>query len=460
MRRRPNLALIFGLVIAGLAPIVAQAAPAPTLPKSNLQMEMGIAAVVNDEVISGFDLDQRVRLVVSSSGVQPSKAELTRIRAQVLRNLIDEKLKLQEAKRLKVDVKDQDVVDQLKSIAEHNGMTVADIRKQLKGEGISIFTLTDQIKAEIAWQTLVQGRYGSEVNVSDQEIQRTLDDIKANVDKPQYRVVEIFLPVDSPDDADRVKQQADDLIQQLGHGAKFDEVAQQFSQAPTAANGGDVGWVTLGQLPKELDGWLEHAHRGQVTMQPIRTLAGYYILGVADTRNVASAPHDPHTPMTLKRILVPLNAFASAARSSAVQNQLISVARKVKGCATLSKNVASLPGAKIVDLGTKTLAQLDRNDQARIMRLAPGEASPIPVRTNEGWETIVLCSVEEGPREAQGVPSRQEIRQQLREQQLSMISRRYLRDLRRDAIIDTRIGQPGAGQESGMQDQTVSAAGQ
>src|SRR5262249_28554593 len=152
----------------------------------------------------GYDLDQRVKLLTGASGVQPTADEMARIRIQVLRELIDEKLKLQETKRLKVDVKDQEILDQLNYIASRNNSTADDIKKQLAKQGISITTLTDQIKADIAWNNLVQGRFGPDVNIDPGEVKRIMSDAKNNSDKPQYNVLQIFLAVDSPGDDAKV----------------------------------------------------------------------------------------------------------------------------------------------------------------------------------------------------------------------------------------------------------------
>jgi peptidyl-prolyl cis-trans isomerase SurA len=402
--------------------------------------ELTIAAIVNDEVISGFDLDQRVKLVIGASGVQPSPAEMERIRAQVLRSLIDEKLKNQEAKRLKVEVKDQEVVDQLNYIASRNNMTIDAIKKQLKDQGVSIFTLTDQIKTDIAWNELVQGRFGDTIKINPDEVKRIMNEAQTNGDKPQYNVLEIFLGVDSPADDAKVRQQALDLVDQVKHGHPFGQVAESFSQSPSAANGGDIGWVLPGQLPDELDAWLRTAHRGEMTMEPIKTIAGYYLLGIKDTRNVASGPTSAETPLALKRILVRLGAYDSADKARHVKAELDAAAKQINGCENLQKVAASIPGAEIVDLGVKRLADLPPIDANRVVHLVTGQAAGPVERTQEGLDDIVLCGHAE---EAQkpGLPTENDIKERLFDQQMSMLSRRYLRDLRRDAVIDSRIAE-------------------
>lgn len=419
------------------------AVPAPVVAQGS-GYELGIAAIVNDEVISNFDVEQRLRLLVSSSGVKPSEDELKRLQAQVLRQLIDEKLQWQETRKFEVEVGEDEIIDQLSYIAQRSGVKVDDIAGQLAKDGISIYTLTDQIKVDIAWNKLVRGRFSPQVRVSEDEIDRILDEARANYDKPQYRVVEIFLPVDSPADERRVEAEALGLVAQMGKGVPFPQIAEQFSQAPSAASGGDIGWVTRGQLPQAIDDWLAGAHRGSLTAKPIRTVGGYYLIGVIDTRNVASQPTSPDTPLYLKRVEIPisnsLDFDKAVERGKWAFTQLAGLAKRVNGCNTLEAEVAKVPGARVVDLGTKTFKQLADQDKARVGGLVSGQASDQPFRSNIGADIIVLCGHAE--EQSQGLPSRDEITERLYGQQISMLQRRYLRDLRRDAVIETRLGDP------------------
>jgi len=435
---------------AAIVPAAGQGAPGELAPTAERKLvppragaaganEQRIAAIVNDEVVSYFDLDQRMKLVISSSGYMPSEVELRQLETQVLRNLIDEKLKLQETKRVEVGFENQEIVEQLQQIAQRSGTTVPEIQADLERRGISIYTLTDQIKADLVWNRLVQGRYGREVKIDEQMINMIQDEARASAGKPQYDVVEIFLPIDNPNDAAKVEQQAKSLLEQLKKGTPFPQIAQQFSQAPSAATGGQLGWVVQGQLAPELDNWLKNAHRGALSMEPIRTIGGYYIMGVRDTRNVASGPSSPKTPLFLKRLLVRLPASASTARAAQAYNQLKEAATRVKGCNTLADIAKSIPGAEIIDVGTKPFTALDQRDQARIMGLVSGQASPPADRTNDGYDSIVLCGHAE--EQAQGVPNRDEIMDREFDRQMSMYARRYLRDLRRDAVIDNRLGE-------------------
>ena len=432
---------LMGSALAAPALLVAPAPVAAQDSVAQIAYEERIAAIVNDEVISGFDVEQRLRLLVASSGVQPTADDLRRLRSQVVRTLIDEKLQAQEARFYEVDVGEDEILEQLELIARRSGASVNDIQSQLEQDGISIYTLTDQIKTDIAWNKLVRGRFGPQVRVSEEEIDRILDDLRANYDKPQYQVVEIFLPVDNPQERDRVKEEAERLVQEIGKGVPFGQLAQEFSQAPSAANGGDIGWVVQGELPEELDGWLRGSRRGSLTAKPIPTLGGYYLLGVRDTRNVASQPTSPDTELFLRKVEVRLPNDISAEsieRAKRAQRELERLAPRISGCNTLEEVIKSVRGARIVNMGTQTLRNLPQQDQQRIVQLVSGEASPLVWRSERGMDILVLCGHAE--EQAQGLPSRDDIGNRLFSQQVSMMSRRYLRDLRRDAVIENRLG--------------------
>ena len=408
---------------------------------------LGIAAIVNDEVISDFDVEQRLRLLVASSGVKPTAADLERLQAQVVRQLIDEKLQSQETREFEVDVSEDEIIEQLSFIAQRAGVDVDQIADELAKDGISVYALTDQIRVDIAWNKLVRGRFAPQVRVSEDEIDRILDEARANHDKPQFRVLELFLPVDDPNEEPRVRQEAEELIAQLGKGVPFPQLAQQFSQAPSAANGGDIGWVTRGQLPDALDGWLERAYRGMVTAKPIRNVDGFYLLGVVDTRNVASAPTSSSTPLFLRLVVIPASRSgdidAAIAQGKRAHTRLNRLAEQINGCNALEEQVANTPGARVVNLGTKTFEQLPQQDQQRVYGLVSGRASPAPVTDERGHNIIVLCG--HADEKAQGLPSREQISERLFSQQISMLQRRYLRDLRRDAVIDNRIADKDGG---------------
>ncbi|UEM05272.1 peptidylprolyl isomerase [Skermanella rosea] len=262
------------------------AEPAAIAPPPPRSVE-GIAAVVNDDIISMSDLSARLQLALVSSGL-PGTAEVRqRLTPQVLRSLIDERLQMQEAARANISVTDKEIDDAFGRVAEQNQMKRDQLEKMLSSQGVPRSALESQIRATIGWGKLVQRRLRPSIEIGEEEIDAVLRRIEANAGKPEYLAAEIYLAVDSPEREEEVRRLADRLVEQIGQGASFPAVARQFSQSAGATNGGDLGWVQQGQLPEELDTTLRDLRPGQVS-RPIRSLTGYHILLLREQRTTGT----------------------------------------------------------------------------------------------------------------------------------------------------------------------------
>src|SRR5229473_649475 len=291
---------------------------APGQPPAGPSPEMRIAAVVNDEVISVFDVVSRMRMVMISSNIDDSPEIRQRIGPQVLRSLIDEKLELQEAKRQTVTATDAEVTNGLQQIEKQNNMKTGQLNELLKARGIDRGSLVDQLTAGIVWAKLVRRQAAQTTEISDEEIDEAVKRVKEHASEPQSRVAEIFLAVDNPAQDDEVRQLAERLTQQMRQGARFSAVATQFSQSATAAVGGDIGWVRPDQLPAELAKAAAQLKPGELS-PPVRTAGGYYLLLVIDRRTGGSGGGDQGEVFDIVQVVFALPAQASeAARRAAL----------------------------------------------------------------------------------------------------------------------------------------------
>lgn len=420
------------------------------------------AAVVNDIVISTYDLDQRVKLYMVTSGGQQSPEMAKRMRPQILRQLIDELLQLQEAQKSKVQVTSEDLDKSLKRIAQQSNVTVETVYKTLDDNNIARSTLLTQIKADIAWQRLVQGRLAPRVTISDEEVDAAYLQALEASKQPQYLISEIFLAVDVPSAEDSVKQNAQSIIGQLRQGANFPALARQFSQSATASSGGDLGWVVIGDLPATIADKVKGMAPGTVS-EPIRAAGGYYLVALRQKRLAAgSTPQKQAAPqpaqaaqpeqkmkpvVTLGRISLPVAGTPSKAKEEQIRNTSIEIFRNVNGCGTAGQ-VAKARGATFQMVGAVTVRDL-APQFADILRKTPnGRATP-PLRGAKGVELYVICEGGMRPAVASGAldemgekpaaeVNKEEIENRLFNQEISMLSRRYLRDLRRDATIEIK----------------------
>lgn len=381
----------------------------------------GVAAIVNDQVISTFDVRQRAMLLLVSAGLEATPELQQRARSQALRDLVDEQLQLEEATRFEITVDEAQVDRRVADIARQNRTTVEGFTSQLATSGVSISTLRAQLKADMAWQRLISGLYGSRVRVSEVEVTETQQRIAANATRPQYQISEIFLPAETEQEFAEMEQGGMRLLEQMQRGAPFPMVARQFSQAPSAAAGGDIGWITATELAPELQPIAERLQQGQVSL-PVRARNGVYIIAMRERR--AGAPVGATTLISLRQITAP------AAR----QNALERVQRRLEGCGNLDREISGVQGASIVDLGQTQEAELAPAIRERVANIETGRASPVIVDGDQ-VNTVVVCARETG---GGGLPSREEISERLREQELNMLADRYLRNLRREATIITR----------------------
>jgi peptidyl-prolyl cis-trans isomerase SurA len=395
-----------------------------------------IVAVVNDEAISQADLDARIKLAMLA-GNYPDKPEVReKISPQVLRSLIDDQLRIQEAKRLKLSVDKEEVENELKQTAESNHQSLDQLKALLTKEGIPFSTLEKQTMAQAAWRKVIQKEIRRRVEVTDDEIDSAYSKMMASVDKKQYRVFEIFLTVDAPADDARVKAFADDIEDQLQHGANFAKLAQQFSQAAGAAQGGDLGTVQDGELPDEIDKAIKELPVGQVS-QPIRTQAGYHILLVRAKGDALQG--DPAlAEVHLKNVLIPFTKQPTKEDLPRLIEEARKVGESLPNCQAVDeKGKRDGLGGDLGKPGQMTkMTDLPQGIAAAVASLGVNQISQ-PVPTNDGMMLFMVCQRKDPPKREP--PTKEQVGSQMYLERLDMQQQRYLSDLRSSGFIDIRI---------------------
>lgn len=274
------------------AALVMQTVPVVIAPASAQQI-MGIAAVVNDEAISMTDVDDRIRLVLVSSGLQANKEIYSKVAPQVIESLIEEQLKMQEAARYKLKVSDEEVAEGFNTIASQNKLNGDQFRAAMKQQGVPIKTLERQIRTQLAWNKVIREVYRKQVDVSDRDVNNRIERLKAQIGKTEYLVSEIFLPIEDSKRAKEVQEFAGRMAAELqAKKAPFGPVAVQFSKAAGAENGGVIGWVQEGHLDPVLEKVLLGMEEGQIS-NPIKTNSGLYLLNLQKKRTITEEALPP-----------------------------------------------------------------------------------------------------------------------------------------------------------------------
>ncbi|MGR4865598.1 peptidylprolyl isomerase [Caulobacter sp. LARHSG274] len=437
-----SAASILALTVASLglpalaqeAPPVVDAAPAaPAAPRANPLSE-SVAAVVNDDIISSYDLMQRMRLLMVTSGLQPTQENLPQLEQEALRSLIDEHVEMQELRRVEKAQKitiistDKEVDEQIEDIAKGNNMTGQQLTQQLAAQGVGIDTWRAQIRADSSWQAWISGRYGSRLRVGDDQIKAFERRQAEAASKPQYQVSEVFIDAARVGGMEVALNGAKQLVTQMQQGAPFPAVARQFSASPTAANGGDAGWVSPGEMPPEVDAALEQLRPGQLSA-PIPVRDGVYILYLREKRSGAKT-----ALVDLKQVALALPKDATQEQVDAANKTLLALKPQITGCDTLEATAGKVQGVVAGDLGEAEITDLAPAFQQAANSLKVGQVSD-PIRTDAGLHLIAVCGKRQSGAQA---PTREQIENRLRGQQLALISKRYLRDLRNSATIETR----------------------
>jgi len=408
--------------------VSAQEAAAPSA------LSESVAAVVNDDIISTYDLMQRMRLLMVTSGIQPTEENLPQLQREALRSLVDERLQLQELRvvekeqKIEIVATPADIDEEIAEIAKGNNMTGPQLVASLAAQGVGAETLRAQLRSEISWQRWIQGRYGSRLRVGQDQVKATRERLELAASKPQYQIGEILIDAARVGGMEQAMQGANQLVEQLQKGAPFPAVARQFSASPTAAAGGDAGWISAGEMPAEVDATLERLRPGQLS-GPIPVKDGVYIVYLREKRTGAAA-----TLISLKQAAVALSGDATAAQLEAARVKLEGLRPRVTGCDNIETAAAGMDGVLAGDLGEAEIQDLAPAFREAAESLQPGQLSA-PIRTAAGLHLVAVC----GKRQSgAAIPTAQQIENRLYGQQLAMISKRYLRDLRNSATIETR----------------------
>jgi len=433
-------ALLAGTAVAQTAPLVqvpasagtlnpaAEAAPAAAPAAPAFQMSDGILATVNDSVITGFDLRQRMLLLIAMTQVQPTAENIPAIQQQALNLLVDERLQSQELTKFKeLVITDAQVDQELGTMAQEVGAAPATYLNFLAQGGIRPATLREQIRIQMGWSQLVGGRFQSRARVSKSAIESALRQVSEAASKKQYLIGEIYIEASRVGGQQAALNGATQLVQQMVQGAPFQAVAQQFSAAPSATQGGDAGWVVEGSVQPALQQALEQLDVGQLS-RPIPVDGGVYIVYMRDKRDGASA-----SLVQIKQVMIELPETAGDADVAAATQRLEAL-RPQLTCDTMLARATSEQGLLGSDLGEADVQNLAPQFQ-QVARSAEVGSVSTPVRTPLGVHLLGVCGRRAGGTQAADA---REVENQLFRQNLATMAKRYMRDLREDALIEMK----------------------
>ncbi len=388
-------------------------------------------AIINGEIITGTDIDHRLALIVLANGGKVAPEEMERLRLQIVRNLIDETLQIQEAKANKIELTDDEVNTSYLRVAKNFKRTPAQMDAYLIQVGSSPRSLKRQIKGELAWSRLLRRKIEVNVNVSDEEVAAIVAKLLASKGKQEYRVSELYMSA-TAETATEVSNNERKILEQLRNGGSFGAYARQFSESSTASVGGDLGWVRAEQLPEVLAQTVTTMKIGQIA-GPLSIPGGFDIVYLADSRAILSADPRDDT-LSLRQLSITFGAGITPEVAKAKAAEFGVATQAMRGCGK-AKEVATKFGAEVVDSDVK-VRDLPAQLQELLIKLQIGEATPPFGSVKDGVRVLALCGRDEAKTAA--APDPNAIKDGMTEQRVNIRAQRYLRDLRRDAIIEYR----------------------
>lgn len=424
-RIRPTSLAVLVLLLAALTWPVAMSGPA------RAQETLRIAAVVNDDVISVHDLANRVALLLATTGQALSVENQRRAAPHVIRMLIDEKLKMQEARRLNIQVTREEIDRTLTRIAGQIGVPPDQLPALLQSAGIDIATLIEQVESELAWVKAVGRRVQG--RISEDDVDARIARMRETAGQPEYRLAEIVLPVDDSTTAEDMVALARRIMTQLREGVNFQALARNYSAAASAAVGGDLGWLRPDEMDPDTRRAIQDLEPGQV-LGPLTTLSGYQIILMID-RRIAAGVGDGSDGIMVQEVAIAVPLGSAGDGPAGALERARDLAQGVTSCESLAERAAADDTAEMRGPTLVETSQLQGVRRDRLRGLSPGQTAEPFV----DGDTVVLLMVCARDAAAVSTQIREQVREMIFNERLEATARRMIRDLRRDAFVDIRI---------------------
>lgn len=397
-----------------------------------------IIAVVNKEVITQSELDERYKIVSKQLQKQGTRLpDEQALQRQVLERMIGDKVQLQQAKETGLRVDDNQLDKTLQRIAQENKLTLDQLRQALSQDGIRFDKFREDIRNEIIITRLRERDVENKIVVSESEVENFLSSPANQVQNEEYRLGHILVRTPEQATPEQLKERrgvAEKALKELKGGAPFDQIAAAFSDGPEALQGGMVGWRSGGQVPTLFQDAVKKLQVGELS-QILRSPNGFHIIKLFDKRGADSPMLMQQTHV--RHILVKTNELLS---EKDAKNRLIQLKERIENGADFAK-LARLQSedpssAKGGDLGWISAGDTVPEFERAMDALKPMQISE-PIQSPFGWH---LIQVLERRTEDVSKERRQRIaREQLRSRKSDEAYQEWLRQLRDQAYVEYRL---------------------
>ncbi|BBP02896.1 chaperone SurA [Sulfuriferula plumbiphila] len=396
-----------------------------------------IVAVVNDDVITRHDLDERYDRAVQQLKTRniplPSRAVLEK---QLLERMINDRIQLQFASQTGIRVDGPTLDRALNRIAAQNNMNLEQFRTALAKEGMAFNKFRDDIRDEIILQRLREREVDSKINITEAEVDAYLENQAKQGQEDEYNIAHILIRIPEAATTEQIQQQrarAQKVLDELRKGADFAQLSASYSDASNALEGGNMGWRRGSQLPTLFADALARMQPGQIS-DIIRSSNGFHILKLIDKRgqNAKMVVQQTH----VRHILIKTNELVS---EDDARNRLLQIRERLLNGAKFEDMARQYSddssAAKGGDLGWVSPGETVPEFERAMNALKPGEISQ-PVQTPFGLHLIQVLA----RRDQDVTKERQRLlaRQALRERKIEEAQQEWLRQLRDSAYVEYR----------------------
>jgi peptidyl-prolyl cis-trans isomerase SurA len=409
----------------------------------SLDRPLRIAAVVNDDVITTQDVEERALLVMALSGGGASDEERARIIASTLSRLIDETLQAQESKRQSVITSDEEIDRAIAGLEKARGRPVGSLAQFIQQTGLSMDSLRSQFAVQIAWNKAIARKIRRSLTVTDAEVTRAQQAALSPHPITQVFLSAISIPIATPKDDAAAAARANALGKRLASGESFDTLARSLIGAKDVVLVPAL-WVDDTTLEPALARAISSLAKDDYS-KPIRSQQTYQIVHLIDRRQVV--PVTPDTEIALKQITLSLKSTFPAREHDLALDTLIRAAQQVQthpgSCAT--DTVETDLDANLLTLAVHhvrtTFGQLNQEMRGLMMPLKVGEVSE-PYALGNTVEMLMLCEKIDAPLP---LPDAEKIKEKIIAERADLEAERVLRNLKRDAFIEIKSGTSSTG---------------
>ena len=405
----------------------------PQATEAEERTRLSIAAVVNDKVITGSDLQKRLKLISIMSPSQISRVKERQLQNEVLNQLINEELQNQEVIRLKIKVSEKEINNAKRLMEQRFKLPRNTLNEFIIKNKLDYNDVISQIEISLGWTLAVQRKFSNYLTISDEEVAEVINRLRGNIGKERYLISEIFLPVEYVENENEVRARAKKLYNSVVNGADFRKVARDYSATASAMDSGRAGWFLAGQLSPKLDLALQKIKIGDITT-PVKTNSGFHILKL-ERKTVFKEFDEMKVKVNLIETRITTSKPDDNNNSQKKLNSLKISLSKIKSCGELEKLSQINEAYTTTNLGNFLVGELSAKLREIVLQSKIGIPNN-PTKQDREITTITVCNRTTPP---SNIPDDETVLRNLQGKKIESMARKYLRNLRQSAFVEKRL---------------------